>query len=210
MRTSLVIVGLLLSGLLLVGCNQTNQIESSTGFKKSMENPLVAEAIADNMLEYVASMEIDANQRGESITDPKVLRAIDDAFVFARGAQKGAHALQDKGKGGGVHGVNGNFSKGRILLIENTLYFGYWFEIDAAPGIEMYLSYHVSPHESEELFSQPTRKIGALKNIMGAQSYSAGEFTEDEWNKFRTVAFYSKPLDQVIAFAQIRPKFGAE
>lgn len=210
MRTSLVIVGLLLSGLLLVGCNQTNQIESSTGFTESMKNPLVAEAIADSMLEYVASMEIDANQRGESISDPKVLRAIDDAFVFARGIQTDAHERQDKGKGGGVHGVNGNFCKGRALLFENTLHLGYWFEIDAAPGIEIYLSYHVTPHKSEELFSQPTRKIGALKSIMGAQSYGAGEFTEDERNKFRTVAFYSKPLDQVIALAQIRPKFGVE
>ena len=56
----------------------------------------------------------------------------------------------------------------------------------------------------EELFSQPTIKIGELRSIYGAQKYSMQHLTDDEWNKYRTVAFYSKPLDRVIALVQIR------
>jgi hypothetical protein len=202
MRYSPTPVGIFLMGLLLVGCSQT--AEDQTGMKPLEENPLAAEVIADQMLDYVAEMQIRADERKKPITDPTVLRVIDDTFIEARRMEKQAHARQDAGKRGGFYGVNDNFAIGSVLLEGEMLYFGYTTEIAAAPGMELYLAQHVAPQTIEEFLSEPVKKIGPLKNIYGIQQYHVGSLTDDEWNKYRTVVIFSKPLNTIIALAQIR------
>ena len=203
MRNSLILIGLFLVGLLLVGCDVSGAGDVSKSVIER-QNPLTAEYIADQMIEYVTKLQINADEDEEEIKDPAILRAIDNVFVEARVLQKEAHKAQNDGKMGSFYGVNGNFAIGRVLLSGELIYTGYEVEIEAAPGIEVYLSKHVSPHESEELFSEPTIDLGPLQSFRGAQIYNVGSLSDDDWNEYRTVALYSKPLDRVIALAQIR------
>ena len=203
MKHASFLIGIALAAVLLLGCYR----EKGTGYpdpQTILQNPLVAEQRADMTLDYLSALQIRADERGEPITDSATLRAIDEAFIWARKLQDKAHEAQDRGKKGGAYGVNGNFALGEVLHSDGTLYFDDNFEIVAAPKMKLYLAQHVSPHKVEELFSQPTIEIGDLRSIYGAQMYPMQRLTDDEWNKYRTVAFYSEPLDQVIALVQIR------
>ena len=203
MKHASFLIGIALAAILLLGCSQ----EKDTGYpdpRAILHNPLVAEQHADMTLDYLSSLQIRADERSEPITDPAILRAIDDAFVWARKLQDEAHAAQDQGKKGVAYGVNENFAIGEVLHTDGALYFDPNFEVSAAPKMKLYLAQHVSPHAVEELFSEPTIEIGDLRSIYGAQMYPMQKLTNDEWNKYRTVAFYSEPLNQVIALVQIR------
>ncbi len=200
MNRSLILIGLLLCGVLLVGCGKF----TGTGIVSPEENPLTEEAMADQMLQYVTLLKIKAEDSGKPITDPFVLRAIDDVSVKANALQDEAHERQEAGKLGGLFGVNDNTAFGEVLLYEDALYTGYEFELSAAPGIEVYLSKHVGPKTEEELMSDSVKNLGPLQSYYGAQRYEVGTLTNDEWNQFRTVVFYSKALRQVIGLAQIR------
>lgn len=196
---------LFLAGLLLVGCTSQS---SDYALKESLhDNPLTAEVIADQMIEYVTRMQIVANESGEEITESHVLRAIDDALVEGRALQKIAHDRQDAGKIGGFFGVNGSFAVGEVLMEggkQVNLYIGYGFEVSVAPDVHVYLSSHVTPNTTEELFSELNRDLGELQNFYGPQTIPVGELSDDEWNAFRTVVLYSESLKKVIARAQIR------
>lgn len=202
MRNSLILIGLFLVGLLLVGCT-VNGVSSSMQ-EIERQNPLSAEYIADQMIEYVTFMQIKADESGEGIKDPAVLRAIDNVFIEARALQQESHDAQDAGKSSMFYGIDGNYAFGEVLLTGEFLYTGYETEISAAPGIEIYLAKHVAPHTSEELFGEPTIDLGPLQSLRGAQTYYVGPLSDDDWNEYRTVALYSKPLDRVIALSQIR------
>ncbi len=201
MRNSLILIGLFLVGLLLIGCTS-----SGSGSVKDVErsNPLTAEVIADQMIEYTQRLQIRAQEAGNPVTDPAILRAIDDVFVEARALQTWAHDIQDEGKEGGFYGVNDNYAVGPVLLVDDMLYVGYGLEIHAAPHIRVYLSSHVSPKTPEELFGETVKDVGELKSFYTAHQYDIGTLSDEEWNAYRTVALYSKPLDTVIALAQIR------
>ena len=201
MHRSLILVGLFLVGILLVGCKAS----TSTSID-ALENPLTAEYVADSMLEYVTFMRIRAEEKGEKITDPTVLRAIDEVMVSSRELQKKAHAAQDAGKGGSLYGWGGNFGAGEILLSGETLYTSYEFELSVAPEVEVYLAKHVNPHTAEELFSQTAKSLGSIQSYRGAQRYAVGVLSQSDWNEFRTVVFYSKGMKQVIALAQLQGK----
>ncbi len=203
MRNSLILIGLFLVGLLLVGCGVDGDVSLPLR-EIERQNPLAAEYASDQMIEYVTELQIRADERGDTIDDPNILRAIDEVFIEARAVQKEAHKGQNEGKIGGFYGINNNFALGMVLLSGEHLYTGYETEIDAAPGVEIYLSQHVSPHEPEELFSEPIIELGPLQSIRGAQVYYVGPLSDDDWNEYRTVALYSRPLDQVIALVQIR------
>ena len=203
MRSHIAFIGIILMGILLMSCTAQKSSEWPA-HDVYEQNPLTAEVIADQMIDYATNLQINAGEREEKIKDPVVLRAIDDAFVEARNMQKRSHEAQDEGKIGALYGVNGNFAKGEVLLLDDMLYFGYWVEVSAAPKMSLYLAEHVSPHKSKELFSEAVRKIDVLHSPYGAQQYSVGTLKNDEWNKFRTVAIYSESLKQVIALAQIR------
>ena len=200
--SSLFLIGIFLTGILLMGCQERG--ESNIGLKALENNPLALEIIADKQIDYVTSLQISANENNEPITDPAMLRLIDEIFIDSRGLQKKSHEMQDEGKMSSFYGINNNFAAGEVLLHNGWLHFGYGFEVDVAPGMKVYLAQHVSPHLSEELFSQPTMDLGLLKNIYGVQSYYVGKLSEDDWNKYRTVAIYSESMDKVIALAQIR------
>jgi len=170
------------------------------------ENPLTAEYIADEMLQYVTALQIRAKELNEEITDPSVLRAIDDVKVASRELQKEAHAMQDKGKIGSFFGINNNFAAGGVILSGEWLYTDYEFEVSAAPDIELYLAKHVNPHTKEELFSEETKLVGSLQSFRGALRYDVGTLSSTEWNEYRTVALYSRPMGTIIGLAQIRGK----
>lgn len=197
------LIGLILSSVLLLGCN-TEADRSYPDPKALRENPLTAEQIADGMIDYLSLLQIRANEAGEPITDLKLLRAIDETFIDARNLQSQALDEQDNGKKGGAYGVNGNFAAGEVLHTDGALYFGYEFEISPAPGMQVILATHVAPHAVAELFSGATLNLGNLKSLYGAQMYEVPKLSDDEWNRYRTVVFYSGPFDQVIAIAQIR------
>jgi hypothetical protein len=202
-QSSSILIGLILLGLLLAGCagEKRSQWPDRAAYER---NPLLAEATADLVLDYVTSIQIEASDRKKPIEDPAVLRAIDKTFIEARSLQLLAHERQDAGKEGMVYGVNNNFGQGQALLYKETLYLGPLFEVSVAPDTFIYLAQHVAPHTSEELFSEPTKEIGPLASPFGPQEYFVGALANDEWNKFRTVAFYSTSLKRVVALAQIR------
>jgi len=191
-----------------MGCQEERQ--PNLGLKALEKNPLALEVISDSQIDYITSLQIRANENNEPITDPKILRLIDNVFIESRDLQKKAHDMQDEGKMSEFYGIDGNFAKGEVLLHDEWLHFDYLFEVDAAPGMKVYLSQHVAPHLSLELFSQPTLDLGPLMNIYGVQSYYVGKLSEDDWNRYRTVAIYSEPMDKVIALAQIRRAINVE
>jgi len=197
------LIGLILSSVLLLGCNPEGD-RSYPDPEALRENPLTGEQIADTSIDYLALLQIRADEKGEPITDPKLLRAIDAAFIDARNLQSQALDEQDNGKKGGAYGVNGNFAAGEVLHTEGALFFGYEFEISPAPGMKILLAQHVTPHSVQDLFSEPTLDLGNLKSFYGAQMYEVPHLSADDWNRYRTVAFYSEPFDQVIALVQIR------
>jgi len=198
---SLILVGLFLVGILLVSCTRGGQ-----GMSFEKENPLTAEYIADEMLQYVTALQIRAKEKNEEIKDPAMLRAIDDVTIASRALQKVAHTMQDEGKSGSLFGVNNNFAAGSVILSGEWLYTDYDFEVSAAPGVEVYLAKHVSPKTEEELFSEAVQSIGALQSFRGAQRYAVGALSDADWNEYRTVALYSHPMSMVIGLAQIRGK----
>ena len=61
-----------------------------------------------------------------------------------------------------------------------------------------------------ELQSEPVLVLGPLQNIIGPQEYRVGTLSQEEWNRFRTVALYSAPMDRVIGYAQIRKRVPEE
>ena len=170
------------------------------------ENPLTAEYIADEMLQYVTTLQIRAKEKNEEIKDPAILRAIDDVAIASRALQKEAHAMQDEGKIGSLFGVNNNFAAGDIILSGEWLYTDYDFEVSAAPGVEVYLAKHVNPKTKEELFSEAVKSVGSLQSFRGAQRYAVGTLSDADWNEYRTVVLYSQPMSTVISLAQIRGK----
>lgn len=202
MPRSLILVGLLLSGMLLVSCEI--QSGNSGGLSYELENPLTAEVVADHMIEYVTELRIQEKETGVKITDPAVLRAIDDVRVTYAKVRDEAHDAQDRGKMGMVQPRGQNTAFGEVLLLDETLYTGYEFELSMAPEVEVYLAKHVSPVTSEELFSEATLSLGELKSYRGAQRYAVAPLSDKDWNEYRTVIFYSKPMKQIIGFAQIR------
>lgn len=202
MPRSLILVGLFLVGILLVSCNTQNQ--GPDGLSYALENPLTAEYVADHMIEYVADIRIGAEERGETIDDPAQLRAIDDVLVRYDRVQDEAHDAQDAGKIGVLQPRGSHTAIGEVLLSGETLYTDYNFEISFAPGIEVYLAKHVSPLTTEELFSESTLPLGALKSYRGEQRYTVGALSKEDWNGYRTVILYSKPMKKIIGFAQIR------
>ncbi|MBT3835170.1 hypothetical protein HOF56_02875 [Candidatus Peribacteria bacterium] len=197
MKKALTLIG---SVIILSSCGIGNPSEVS-------DNPLAAEITADQILDFVSNMQIKAAERGEEIEDGKTLRAIDKALVDAKSMQKEAHKKQDKGKKGDFYRASEHtFARGRALLIQGKLYFGFGFDISGAPGMKIYLSKHVAPHEKEELFSEDFVEIGDLNSIYGAQSYEVPVLSETDWTEYRTVAIYSEPLEIMIGLAQIRTK----
>lgn len=185
--------------------------QADEGMEALLRNPLMAETIADRMLDYVTLLQIRASERKEPIQDPQILRTIDDTFLETRRILKEAHALQDTGKRGALRPVRDNYVKGEMLLLpDGRLFFGFDFDVDVAPGMRVLLAQHVAPGTEAELQSEPTRDLGPLKAILGAQEYGAGPLSEDEWNKYRTVVLYSPPLKSMIAYAQIRKKVTGE
>lgn len=167
-------------------------------------NPLMAEAIADQMIEFVTLLQIRANERKQPIRDPAVLRAIDETFVEARRILERAEREQDEGKKGMFHGVGDVSVEGEVLLHGQTLYFGVNFATDVAPAMRVILAQHVAPGTEEELKSEPTIDLGPLKNIIGPQEYEVGPLSAEEWNLYRTVTIVSPPIKRVMGYAQIR------
>lgn len=168
------------------------------------ENPLAAEYIADNMLDYVTNLQIRADEAQTPITDPAVLRSIDDVIVASRALQKEANGKQDEGKIGSFYGIDNNFAVGEVLLVDESLFTNYEFEVSAAPEIELYLAKHVNPHTKEELFSEGTKLLGSLQSFRGAQRYEVGALSATDWNEYRTVALFSQSMGKIIGLAQIR------
>lgn len=201
MKNSFLVVFFLI-GSLLSSCARVS--EERQGIELLEKNPLMAEAIAEQMIDYVTALQIRASEFNRPIEDPAILRAIDDAFVYARALRDGAYKMQDEGKGGRFHGLEYERAEGRTLLYGASLFFGYDFRVDAAPGVRVILAQHVAPLTEGELLSEPVRDLGTLRNLIGPQEYEVGSLTNDEWNKFRTVVLYSQPLKRVIGLAQIR------
>jgi len=193
-----------LVGLVLSACTSGNA-PTNQGFLKNFEgNPLMAEAVADQMIEFVTDLQISANERKQPITDPAILRAMDDTFIEARRVRDSAFTMQDEGKKGGFHGIQESFVEGEALLVGETLYFGYEFRTDPALDMHVFLSKHVTPSTEAELQSEPLMDLGPLQNILGPQEYRVGPLSPADWNQYRTVALYSAPLKRVIGYAQIR------
>jgi|GEM_PF-1872715 hypothetical protein len=198
------VLTLIVSVLILSSCGSKDQSPSSDYF---LSNPLTAEVTADQILNFVSALQIKAEENGEKIEDGKILRTIDKAVVNAKSIQKNAHKAQDKGKMGGFYGASANtFARGRALLVQGKLHFGFGFDVSGAPDMKLYLSQHVSPHEKEELFSEDFIELGAIKSIYGAQSYDVPLLSDEDWNKYRTIVIYSEPLEMVIGLSQIRGK----
>lgn len=198
----LIVLGLI--GLLLVACTSPKAREQ--GLRALERNPLMAEAIADQMIEFVTLLQIRANERHQPIEDPAVLRAMDEAFVDARRMLERAEKQQDEGKKGAFLAKQDVFVKGEVLLLGTSLFFGYGFETDVAPGMRVVLAEHVAPGTEEELRSEPMIDLGSLQNIIGPQEYEVGALSADEWNRYRTVVLYSPPLKRILGYAQIRGK----
>src|SRR3989338_2469866 len=115
----LLVIGLI--GLVLSACTVSSK-ETSLGFVKSFEgNPLMAEAMGDLMIEFVTDLQIAANERKNPITDPAILRAMDETFIEARRIREDAYKKQDEGKGGELHGVQESSVEGEVLLSGETL-----------------------------------------------------------------------------------------
>lgn len=172
-------------------------------------NPLMAETIADNTIDYVTRLQIRAGVEGREL-DPATLRAIDQTLVDHRTLRDKAHVQEDAGKRGEIFGIDNDFARGNVLLSDTSLFFGYSFEMDAAPDMHVYLAQHIAPHTSEDLFSAPTMDLGSLQNLIGPQEYPLGELTPEDRNAYRTVAFYSVPLKRVVALAQVRQQVVGE
>lgn len=198
----LIVLGLV--GLLLVACTPPKAREQ--GLEALERNPLMAEAIADQMIEFVTLLQIRANERRQPIKDPAILRAIDDTFIEARRILEVSDKQQEKGKQGAFHGVSDVFVQGEVLLFEKSLFFGANFDTDVAPGMRVVLAQHVAPATEEELRSEPMIDLGPLQNIIGPQEYHVGMLTADEWNRYRTVVLISPPLKRILGYAQIRGK----
>lgn len=196
----LIVLGLV--GLLLVGCTPAQP--GQQGLEVWDKNPLMAEAIADQMIEFVTLLQIRAHERKQPIKDPAVLRAIDETFVEARRTLDRAQKQQEEGKLGAFHGVQDVFVQGEVLLHHESLYFGYNFDTDVVPGMRVLLAQHVAPTTEEELKSEPTIDLGPIKNIIGPQEYHVGALSADDWNLYRTVVLYSPPMKRILGFAQIR------
>ena len=196
-------------GLALAGCvpAETRVLSFEDAF---VQNPLMAQVVADQMIDFVTNLQIHANERKQPIKDPRVLRTIDETFVRARAMLKKAYAEQDAGKKGSFLSFDDVFVKGEALLFGESIFFGYDFEADAVPGMRVILAQHVGPKTSAELRSQPTMDLGPLQSIIGPQEYHVGTLSEDEWNRYRTVALYAPSLDRIIAYAQIRKHVAKE
>lgn len=185
----------------LLGCAPANSPEA---VHQALErNPLAAEAMADRMIDFVTLLQIHANERKKPITDPAVLRAIDDTLIEAKRMRADAEKKQDAGKVGDFQGKNDALVQGRVLLLDQSLYFGFDFETDLAPGVRVFLAQNVAPSTEEELKSEPTTDLGALQTMLGPQEYPVRKLTNDEWNKYRTVALYSPSLKRIIGIAQL-------
>jgi hypothetical protein len=164
----------------------------------------MAESIADQMIDFVTNMQIAANAAKKPIKDPAILRAMDETFIEARRIRDAAFAAQDQGKKGEFHGIMESAVTGEVLLVDETLYFGYAFQTDVVIDMHVLLSKHVTPSTEAELFSEPTMDLGLLKSVLGPQKYHVGLLSNSDWNQYRTVALYSAPLKRVIGYAQIR------
>ena len=203
MQRSLILIGLFLVGILLISCTSQGV---NGGLSYELENPLTAEDVADHMIEYVTELRIQEQETGEKITDPAVLRAIDDVLVKYVKVREAAHDAQDAGKMGMIQPRGSNTAFGEVLLLDETLYTSYDFELSMAPDVEVYLAKHVGPATSDELFSEATLSLGGLKSYRGAQRYAVASLSVKDWNEYRTVVFYSKPMKKIIGFSQIRGK----
>jgi hypothetical protein len=176
------------------------------GLEALEANPLMAEVIADQMIDFVTSMRIRADERGQPITDGAVLRAMDETLIIARRMQKHAHERQDMGKSGWFYGVNDGYIVGEVLLFEDSLYFGPDFQTEAVPGLMVLLAQHPAPSTLEELRSEPTLDLGPLQNVLGPQMYVVGALTEEERNRYRTVVLLSEPFQRILGLSQIRQR----
>lgn len=192
-----------LVGLVLTAC--TAREKTHPGFLETFEgNPLMAEAIADQMIEFVTDLQIIANERKQPIKDPAILRAMDDTFIEARRIRDEAFMRQNEGKSGTFQGIQEASVEGEVLLTGESLYLGYDFRSDVAIDLHVILSKHVAPSTEAELKAEPTLDLGLLQNILGPQEYYVGPLSADDWNQYRTVAIYSAPLKRVMGLAQIR------
>ncbi len=201
----LLLVMCLIGLVLLTACE--TQGRATRGFIDAFEdNPLMAETIADQLIEFVTNLQIIANERKQPIKDAAILRAMDDTFIEARRIRDEAFRKQDQGKKGAFHGVQESSVEGEVILVEETLYFGYDFRTDVAINTRVLLSKHVAPSTEAELQSEPTLDLGLLQNILGPQEYHVGPLSASDWNQYRTVALYSAPLKRVMGYAQIRGK----
>jgi len=201
----LLVIGLI--GLVLSACSASSKGTSQLGFVEAYkDNPLMAETMADLMIEYITDLQIAANERKKPISDPAILRAMDDTFIVARRMRDDAHKKQDEGKRGGFHGVLESYVEGEVLLHGEKLYFGYNFRSDVVRDLRVILSKHVAPSTEAELEAEPSLDLGPLQNIVGPQEYQVGKLSAAEWNQYRTVTLYSPSMKSVMGFAQLRGK----
>lgn len=200
----LLVIGLI--GLVLSACTASSK-GTPPGFVEAFQgNPLMAEAMGDLMIEYVTDLQIAANEQKKPISDPAMLRAMDDTFIEARRMREDAHRKQDEGKKGSFHGVQGDSVEGEVLLFGETLYFGFDFRSDVIRDLRVVLAKHVAPSTEAELQSEPTLDLGPLQTIVGPQEYVVGSLSPADWNQYRTVALYSPSMKRVLGLAQIRGK----
>lgn len=182
-----------LLAFLLVSCAPV--LRQDQDYLDLASNPIMAEVIGDQTIDFLTELEV----RGE-VTDPDVRRAMEVWRGRAQDLVQDGHARQDAGRAGRF-AADQDFLEGEVLLLERTLYFGYDFETDAIPDLQVALSPVLIPRTYADFQSQAGVPLGPLHSTIGPQSYELPPGTDVA--AVQAVVIYSDAFKRVVGFAQL-------
>jgi hypothetical protein len=183
----------LLSLAMLSGCNGNG---STASIEENLKNPLFAERYAEGVVDRLVELDI---AKDPIMEDAEKKTYVDAQRKYWLEVSREARAMQREGMQGYMVSL-GEYAKGDVLYVNNTLYFGSLFEIDPLPSLHIYLTTVVDPRDAT--FPDTTAMdLGPLQTAYGAHTYAVPAIENPLL--YRTVVLWNKELGRLHSFAQL-------
>ncbi len=179
--------------LLLAGCAGSS---ANVSLQQQMRNPLFAERYWEEMVDRMASLQINKDPAAQqkqtgSLVDAARLDALQKAQAATNQKKQGALGSFLSAK---------EQVDGQALLLGKTLYLSTDFVSYPGPSLHLYITAAVDPRD--HAFPDPNAKdLGLLASPYGAQSYAIDD--DMQAAGYRTVVLWDTQIKRLYAFAQL-------
>lgn len=192
-------LSLLSATLFIIGC--TAQVAENPTLNEYLKNPLFAKWYYEELVQRMVELEIQQ--------DP----LLKDAAKKAIADSSRKEALQKAKEAGKkqLQGTMGSFvsileeTRGKVLYVDNHLYFGPDFSATAGISIHVFLTTVVDPRDVNPFPDDTALDLGPLESPYNSATYTVPPVENPLL--YRTVVLLDTSLNRIQGFAQLSPSF---